>query len=168
LLGVAPRRIVLTHGDPDHVGGANHLRAAFDAEVLAADAERPLIDRTGWADLPFHRRLVMRGFLWNTPPPTIDRWLRGDEHLDGLRVIATPGHTPGHLAYAWDGWLLAGDAFRSGTPHHESPRFFTIDRQRARASIRALAELEIQGVSSSHGPPVPDRGNLRRLAERLG
>jgi glyoxylase-like metal-dependent hydrolase (beta-lactamase superfamily II) len=108
----------------------------------------------------------MRGYLRNTPAPTIDRWLVGDEVLDGLRVIATPGHTPGHLAFAWEGWLLAGDALRSGTPHHESPGFFTLDRARSRASIRAIAALGIDGVSSSHGKPAPDGGSLRRLAER--
>src|SRR5436190_23352111 len=91
-LAVIPRRIILTHGDPDHVGGSDHLRTAFGAEVVAAALERPLIDRTGWPSLPRHRRMLMRLFFGRTPPPTIDRWIEPDADvgadLDGLRVLA--------------------------------------------------------------------------------
>ena len=33
--GVRVQRIILTHGDPDHVGGSDHLRAVTGAEVCA-------------------------------------------------------------------------------------------------------------------------------------
>jgi glyoxylase-like metal-dependent hydrolase (beta-lactamase superfamily II) len=158
--GLRIERIILTHGDPDHAGGVDHLRRAFDAEVCATRAERPLIDRSGWASMPRRRQFIMRAFYRAAPPPTIDRWLDGTETLDGIGLIPTPGHTPGHVAVAWDGWLLVGDAFRSGRRFRESPWLFTIDQATARRSIETLAATNPIGVSSSHGPPA-DRATER-------
>jgi hydroxyacylglutathione hydrolase len=159
--GITPRRIVFTHGDPDHVGGSDHLRTAFGAEVWAAARERPLIERTSWPALPVRRRIIMPLFFRGTPPPVVDHWFESTADLaagglDGLGVVATPGHTPGHVALEWRGWLLAGDAFVSGDGFRESLGLFTIDRATARQSIEALAARDLEGVSSSHGRPAKD------------
>lgn len=79
--GVKVQRIILTHGDPDHVGGSDHLRAVTGAEVCANLTEQPLIDRSGWHMLPRVRRLIMRLLLRGTAPPTVDRWTEGRERL---------------------------------------------------------------------------------------
>jgi hydroxyacylglutathione hydrolase len=170
-LAVVPRRIVLTHGDPDHVGGSDHLRAAFGAEVVAAVAERPLIDRTGWGALPRHRRMLMRLLFGRTPPPTVDRWIdagiESELDLDGVRVLATPGHTPGHIVIEARGWLFAGDALVSGGRFRESLGIFTIDRETARRSIERLAARRPGAVSSSHGRPAIDAaGRVDALVAR--
>jgi glyoxylase-like metal-dependent hydrolase (beta-lactamase superfamily II) len=159
--GVTPRRILLTHGDPDHVGGADHLRAAFDAEVLAPIGERPLLDRTGWPELPWRRRLLMRAFFRGAPPPAIDGWFEPGAAPGGVTSIATPGHTPGHVAFEWAGWLLAGDAFRSGPRFRQPPAIFTIDRAKARRAIELLAQRAPAAASSSHGAPA--RNAARKL-----
>src|SRR5438552_17339391 len=103
--GIRIERIILTHGDPDHVGGSDHLRQVTGAEVCANVAERPLIDRSGWQSLPRVRRLLMRSFFRGALPPTVDRWIDGPEILDGINALPTPGHTPGHLVLGWEGWL---------------------------------------------------------------
>src|SRR5207247_1287422 len=143
-----------THGDPDHVGGSDHLRASMGARVWACIAERSLIDRTGWSALPRTRRTLMRLFFRGTPAPTVDRWFDPTDDLDGLVVVPTPGHTPGHVAFEWRGWLLAGDAFVSGERFRESLGIFTLDQATARRSIESLARRELDGASSSHGRPV--------------
>jgi hydroxyacylglutathione hydrolase len=164
--GVAPGRILFTHGDPDHVGGSEHLRRAFDAEVWAAARERPYIDRSGWPTLPRRRRMLMRAFFRGAPPPTVDRWIEDDAEVGGIAAIATPGHTPGHLAFLWDGWLLAGDALVSGPRMRESLGIFMLDRATARRSIEELATLDLRGISSSHGLPHREPGGA--LAALIG
>ncbi|MEO6349297.1 MAG: MBL fold metallo-hydrolase, partial [Candidatus Limnocylindrales bacterium] len=151
--GVAIKRIVFTHGDPDHIGGSDHLRRAFGAEVCAPIADRPLIDRSGWSRLPRLRWLLLRTFFRRTPAPAVDRWIDAEGSLDGLEIVPTPGHTPGHICLDWNGWLIAGDAFRSGDRFSESPWPFTMDRSTARASIETLLARSPIGASSSHGRP---------------
>jgi glyoxylase-like metal-dependent hydrolase (beta-lactamase superfamily II) len=154
--GVAPRRILFTHGDPDHVGGSDRLRAAFDAEVLAPIGERPFLDRTGWPELPRRRRTLMRLFFHGAPAPVVDGWFEPGTAPGGIPAIAAPGHTPGHVVFEWDGWLLAGDAFVSGGRFRESPGIFTLDRPLARRTIEDLAARGARAASSSHGRPAPD------------
>lgn len=158
--GIAPRRLLYTHGDPDHVGGSDHLRSAFGLEVWAPTGERPSIERTGWSALPPLRRRLMTIFFRGIPSPTVDRWFDTIDHLDGLVALKTPGHTPGHVVFEWMGWLLAGDAFVSGERFRESLGIFTMDRAMARRSIEALAAREPKGASSSHGRPA-DRATDR-------
>jgi hydroxyacylglutathione hydrolase len=153
---IKPTRILLTHGDPDHVGGSDHLRAAFGAEVWASGAERPMLDRTGWAGLPRVRRTLMRAFFGGGPAPMVDRWFDPGTSFDGLASVAAPGHTPGHVAFEWDGWMIAGDAFVTGPRFRESWGIFTLDRAKSRQTIEALAARAPRAASSSHGAPARD------------
>ena len=152
--GVKVQRIILTHGDPDHVGGSDHLRSVTGAEVCANLAEQPLIDRSGWHTLPRVRRPIMRLHLRGTAPPTVDRWTEGRERLANVTVLPTPGHTPAHIAVLWRGWLLAGDALMTGDRFRFAPWPFTMDRSTARRSVENLLNEALEGASSSHGPAV--------------
>jgi len=159
--GIRIERIILTHGDPDHVGGSDHLRRVTGDEVWAHGSERQLIDRSGWPALPPMRRAMLRLFFRSAPPPTIDRWIDDEVTIDGIAVHRTPGHTPGHIVLGWEGWLLAGDAFVSGERFRESPWPFRGDRAAERRSIEGLLRLEPRAASSGHGRPV--EGAVRRL-----
>ena len=161
--GIRIERIILTHGDPDHLGASDYLRTVTGAEVCAALAERPLIDHSGWPALPVRRRILHRVLLRSTPVPTIDRWIEGPAVLGGIDVVPTPGHTPGHIALEWNGWILAGDALVTGERFRESLWFFTIDKATARRSIEALLGRAPRGASSSHGRPS-DRATERLQA----
>jgi hydroxyacylglutathione hydrolase len=92
--GLGLDMIFLTHHHPDHVGGAEELRARYGAQIVGnrADAHRlPSLD------VPVHE-----GALVAFGPAN-------------ARVIEVPGHTLGHIAYYFaDGELLfAGDTMFS-------------------------------------------------------
>jgi hydroxyacylglutathione hydrolase len=84
--------ILLTHHHDDHIAGTDAVRARFGAKVVgaAADAHR----------LPKLDRAVREG----------DTVMLGETAAE---VIDTPGHTRGHIAYAFPGVLLCGDTLFS-------------------------------------------------------
>jgi glyoxylase-like metal-dependent hydrolase (beta-lactamase superfamily II) len=98
--------VALTHAHPDHSWGltyADGSRAFPNATVAMGEA-----DYTYWTDLSHveaaptpHQKSQFRGAHKNLTPYA-DRLilLRGDEQIvPGVRAIATPGHSPGHLVY---------------------------------------------------------------------
>ncbi|MEA2196270.1 MAG: N-acyl homoserine lactone hydrolase [Solirubrobacteraceae bacterium] len=103
------RRIYLSHLHNDHAGG---LRL-FDRSVPVWVQRREL--EYGLNDHPFPERHGM--FRIDFDDPDIDwRLLDGDAELaPGIRVVLTPGHTPGHQSFVVDlddgtGYVFAFDA----------------------------------------------------------
>jgi glyoxylase-like metal-dependent hydrolase (beta-lactamase superfamily II) len=160
-------RILLTHGDNDHWRGAMELRGLCDAELLAHEDERAYLEGTDVPRFSVPKRLLI-GLGRGLRRPRVDRWVRGGEMLDGLEIIHTPGHTPGHLSVRAGDALLAGDAFSSGARFREVPRLMTADLARSRRSIRELAKLDVARAFSGHGPAAEDAAvKLRALAASL-
>ncbi|MHB8641374.1 MAG: MBL fold metallo-hydrolase [Gaiellaceae bacterium] len=90
--------ILITHGDIDHIGAVAELAEATGAPVYGPALGRMPAERLAW--YPF------RDY-------TVDVELDGGETLElagiELDVIAIPGHSPDHLAFAADGALFSGD-----------------------------------------------------------
>ena len=119
--------VPVTHWHVDHAGLAPRLAAAADATIGMAGGDAPLV-----ADYATERRRrlerdreAMR--RWGVPAAAVDGVLAGDtvspmpdsvpvdrladgDRIAGLEVVATPGHTLGHAAFAGDDVLLIGDA----------------------------------------------------------
>jgi glyoxylase-like metal-dependent hydrolase (beta-lactamase superfamily II) len=161
-LGRAPSeiaRFVVTHGHPDHAGGAG------GAPILMhpADRERTLHLNAG----TIARRLAVRRL-----PPTTDL-VDGQvlPVLGGLRIVHTPGHTPGSVClYAErDGLLFSGDALWRDTAGslHRPNRYWSEDLESARRSVSVLARLEVDTILFGHLPPLGGATMaLRALASR--
>ncbi len=111
-LGKPVQRILLTHAHGDHVGGLDSLHERYpDAEVLIGAREVRLL--RGDTGLETNEpQAKVRGSVTptKTQPTTL---LSEGERIGSLEAIASPGHTPGHMAYldTRDGTLIAGDAF---------------------------------------------------------
>ncbi len=137
------RAVFLTHSDRDHVAGVKVFpKAAFYMGIN----ERPLatgeIRRSG----PFKNSLAV------TP-----EWLSDGDSVavDGrtIRVIETPGHTPGAVSYLLDGvYLFTGDALALKDDRIEPfNKLFVMDETKARESILRLTTLRgVRMILTAH------------------
>jgi glyoxylase-like metal-dependent hydrolase (beta-lactamase superfamily II) len=154
------RRVVLTHFHDDHTGSAAEIGSWPGVTVLAHGADAPIIrgQRPGpppdftEAERELHAR-VAHG-LASAPPARVDVELHGGEELDigeGARVLHVPGHTDGSIAlHLVDRVLFTGDVIAEhGGELMLGP--FNLDRERADASMRLLAALDVDTACFGHG-----------------
>jgi glyoxylase-like metal-dependent hydrolase (beta-lactamase superfamily II) len=173
------KRIVLTHQDIDHVGSLPDLVQASGARVLAHEVEAPYIDGT---DRPRYDRPDVREafpqvtvLLERLKTVRVDEALPDGARLDvagGIRVVATPGHTVGHMCLYLERTrtVIAGDALMAEDGRLQGPSSnATADMPTAARSVRRLAELDVDAIVCYHGGVIVDdaRDQLRRVADEL-
>lgn len=110
--GLPIRRILLTHAHIDHVGSLDALHALLpDVEVAISARDSRFLkgDKSLDADEP--QTPLRGGYPLCSTEPT--RLLNAGDRIGSLEVIASPGHTPGHVAFFdhRDRTLIAGDAY---------------------------------------------------------
>lgn len=192
--GSRPSAIILTHGHFDHVGGIEQLVQEWEVPAYAHPMELPYL--TGKSSYPPGDPAVGGGAIAMLSPlyprgpidlgPHVQP-LPEDGSVPGMagwRWIATPGHSPGHVALFRDAdrTLIAGDALvtvkqesalaviSQHTEVNGPPAYFTPDWGQARQSFRVLAALEPEIIAPGHGIPLRGatmRGALRELAQRF-
>ncbi|MSQ41215.1 MAG: MBL fold metallo-hydrolase [Dehalococcoidia bacterium] len=105
---------------------------------------------------------LLRGWLF--PKAPAGRLLEDGDVLPvlgGLRVIHTPGHTPGSMCLLLERHqaLFVGDMLLSNGKRLSRSLFFPgSNAQDYRQSLHRLAALEFQAVLQGHGPPCLQEG----------
>ena len=172
--------VVLTHGDGDHVGFSERLRAASGAPVSVHEDDVRITTtnenkKTESSLLPYLRHgaalELIAHFAANgglRPPPVAEvTAVKDGQVLDvpgGPRVLHTPGHTKGHCVLHCErqGVVFAGDALCTRNPltgrsgAQLMPSAFNVSSEQAMSSLDAIGATGAETVLPGHGEPWTD------------
>ena len=156
----------LTHAHPDHQGASREVCTTLgipywvpEGDVDAAE-DPSLIGKRQ----PDHFVAQFFARIFTGPGHKVDRVLNDGDEVAGFKVIATPGHSAGHVVY-WresDGVLVIGDVLNNmdvvtAIPGLRLPKgYLTADPDENRRSAKKLAALEPRLVLFGHGAPLRD------------
>lgn len=152
------RHILVTHADIDHVGSLGTLAKATGAAVYAGELSAGFIRRR--ASPPHLPRIaaLINGVMQRIIQPPADvTQIVGDGDVlpiaGGMRVIATPGHTPDNLSYFWERErvLFCADLLNRWNGLLPTPPAITWDRAAAHESVRRVLALDPAVVCVGHG-----------------
>ena len=118
--GLKPVLAANTHGHFDHTLGVEHLKQRYGIPFALSSKDAFLLENAATSGSIFG---VKVGAM-----PTVERDLDGEQEIrfgkTSLRVLRTPGHTPGHVAFFDEGSksLFTGDTlFRESIGRTDLP-----------------------------------------------
>ena len=112
-LGLAPEKILLTHGHVDHIAHCAHVAERYGVGLWVHRADLPYLEGPQWPEL--------EGLLGARPCPAPEKFVAEGETISvaglELEVLHTPGHTPGGVCFVHrpSRTILVGDTIFAGS-----------------------------------------------------
>ncbi|MDD3468801.1 MAG: MBL fold metallo-hydrolase [Thermoguttaceae bacterium] len=129
------QRIWLTHTHHDHIGATAELVAKsgarvgvhpYDSRLVVVWDENAHLTRRVTTSIiseagvePSRQRELVEAFAMRPhmigSAPRVDEFLRDGDQMGPFTIYHVPGHSPGHLLFELDGWVIGGDHLLSRT-----------------------------------------------------
>lgn len=172
------KHIVITHAHIDHIGGLGVVTSGSSAEVLCSREDAPAVQGEQELSPPpvmvrFPFLKILLKMFPDAEPVQVDRLIGAGDTLSlsgDLTVLATPGHTAGHLSFLLDrsgGVMIVGDAASVNKKGNVVRGFFNAPTPDIDASIKAIATHDFAMAVFGHAPPLR-RGASGTFAEAAG
>ncbi|MFK7800961.1 MAG: MBL fold metallo-hydrolase [Anaerolineae bacterium] len=160
-LGQPIKRVLLTHAHSDHINGLDPLKKALPNVKIIVSEQSDRFMKGDMSLEPGQADVKLRGDYPSVESRATQTVTDGDM-IGSLKVIAAPGHTPGHIAFfdQRDGSLIAGDAFQTlggvavaGVVRwlFPLPGFATWHKPTAAQSAEKLLALNPKRLAIGHG-----------------
>ena len=106
--GLRPEAILLTHGHIDHTNAAAYLREKYRSRVICHREDSDMVKSS---------ESLFPGFVRH--PCVVDQEVDDDSRVSigdsWIRILHTPGHTPGSICLMVDNLLFSGDTLFRGS-----------------------------------------------------
>lgn len=154
------KHILITHHDVDHVGNLAFLEKETKAEIWASKEDIPYINHEKPRD--GHKKYI--SFFFRTKKPENLRPFPEEKKINGIEIIPTPGHTPGHVCLKYKDFLFVGDLLRTSKGALKNMRSsMNWDNYLVKDSIKKIAEHDFKWICPAHGYPVERDDNWNIL-----
>lgn len=156
-LGVEPIAIINTHGHIDHVAGIAAIRRRYEVPFWLHPSDEVFIDR-------FDEQARAFGLELETPPSPDRELVPGETFRLGdsdLRILHTPGHSPGSVTFVHEKHAISGDVLFAGSIGRTD-----LPGADARTLFRSIDDVLVPlgediEIHSGHGPATTIERELR-------
>jgi len=150
--------LINTHGHFDHVGANKRMKEATGADIACHPEDEPML-------VELSKSAAMFGLSAENSPPADILLKDGDQIFFGeitLKVIHTPGHSPGGICLYTPGHLFAGDTLFMGSIGRTDLPGGDYDTLISSIKTKLLDLPEDTMVYTGHGPET-GIGNEKRM-----
>ncbi len=147
-LGLDIKYILATHGHFDHVGAVMEVKKELGAEFLAHKGDCFFLEDS--------KNAAMQWGFNIEQPPNPDRTIEDNEIIKigsfDLKVLHTPGHSPGGVSYLHNSIVFGGDTLFQGSIGRTDFRMGSFEELAKSIKTRLYTLPDDTVVFTGHGP----------------
>ncbi|MBM7603821.1 glyoxylase-like metal-dependent hydrolase (beta-lactamase superfamily II) [Metabacillus crassostreae] len=166
-LGKPLTNILLTHAHGDHVGSLNRLKEKFPSVPLSISARDSRLLKGDTSLDQDEPQTPIKGGIPKDISLIPDKLLKEDDSVGSLRVVLTPGHTPGSISFfdTRSKAIIVGDALQtrggiavSGQirPMFPFPAMATWNKEKSLGSVKKIKQYSPSLLAVGHGDLLSD------------